>query len=184
MNELLMTRIWAMPSKDTFSIPPIAGLVKQYLTDNGVWLDPFCGKSPFKDYGCMTTNDLNPDIDANEHLEATEFLKLFKDNSVDGVIFDPPYSPRQIKECYDGIGLKVHQRDVQHGRYNPTKKEIARVLKKNGIVISCGWNTNGMANKILFKLVEILLVPHGGAHNDTIVTVEIRRGCKQVGLLL
>ena len=41
-----------------------------------------------------------------------------------------------------------------------------------GIVISCGWNTQGMGKQNGFEIIEILLVCHGGAHNDTIVTVE------------
>lgn len=45
-------------------------------------------------------------------------------------------------------------------------------MKKDSIVISFGWNTNGMEINRGFKIEEILLVAHGGAHNDTICTVE------------
>lgn len=36
-------------------------------------------------------------------MDALEFLKLFDDESVDVVLFDPPYSPRQVKEIYDKV---------------------------------------------------------------------------------
>lgn len=44
--------------------------------------------------------------------------------------------------------------------------------KKDGVVITCGWNSSGIGKVNGFRIVEILLVPHGGWHNDTIITVE------------
>ena len=46
------------------------------------------------------------------------------------------------------------------------------MVKKDGIVITCGWNSGGIGKKYGFEIIEILLVPHGGWHNDTIITVE------------
>ena len=53
-----------------------------------------------------------------------------------------------------------------------TKKQISRIVKYNGVVITCGWNSGGIGKKYGFEIEEILLVPHGGWHNDTIVVVE------------
>ena len=39
-------------------------------------------------------------------------------------------------------------------------------------MISCGCNSGGIGKTLGFKIEEILLVPHGGPHNDTIITVE------------
>jgi hypothetical protein len=50
--------------------------------------------------------------------------------------------------------------------------EIARVVRPRGKVISFGWNSNGMGEGRGFKKLKILLVYHGGAHNDTICVVE------------
>ena len=55
------------------------------------------------------------------------------------------------------------------------KNEIARVVKSGGKVISFGWNSGGIGKKNGFDIERILLVPHGGPHNDTIVTVDIKR---------
>lgn len=52
------------------------------------------------------------------------------------------------------------------------KDELDRILKPGGIAICCGWNSLGFGLKRKYEMLEILLVPHGGAHNDTIVTVE------------
>ena len=35
------------------------------------------------------TNDLNPERPTDYHLQAIDFLKKFKDKSVDGVLYDP-----------------------------------------------------------------------------------------------
>ena len=56
------------------------------------------------------------------------------------------------------------------------KKEISRLVKPNGIVITCSWNSNGIGKSYGFELIEVLLVAHGGWHNDTIVTVERYHG--------
>jgi len=38
-----------------------------------------------------------------------------------------------------------------------------------------GWNSCGMGDRHGFEQIEILLVAHGGAHNDTICLAERRR---------
>ena len=38
-------------------------------------------------------------------------------------------------------------------------------------MICCGWNSEGIGKKRGFEILEVLLVPHGGSHNDTIVVV-------------
>ena len=162
-------REWAMPNADTFSIPPISALIGQYIV--GDWVDPFARNSPFKKY-CIATNDLNTEMNTTHHVEALEFLKQFADESLDGVLFDPPYSPRQISECYKSVGMKVHMEDTQSSFYSERKREIARIVKPDGVVISFGWNSGGIGKSLNFDLEELLLVAHGGAHNDTICTVE------------
>ena len=40
-----ITRVWAMPSKDTFTIKPIAELLKRYVGSGLCWIDPFAGEN-------------------------------------------------------------------------------------------------------------------------------------------
>ena len=167
---MIINRVWAMPNKHTFKIKPIYELLEKYLL-MGVnsWVDPFCGLHSL----CKWTlrNDLNPDIDAFSHQKAISFLKPFPTTTMDGVLFDPPYSPRQIKDCYEGIGLEFTKKDAQN-QWTEEKVEIARIIKPGGICISFGWNSNGIGKKRGFKIIEVLLVAHGSAHNDTICIVE------------
>lgn len=158
-----------MPNRYTFKIKPIRELLERYRVGD-LWADPFCGDSNL----CFYRNDLNPsNKKAQTNLRSADFLKSFSNDYLKGVVFDPPYSPRQISECYKSIGLDVNQKDTQN-QWTEEKKEISRILKDDGICISFGWNSNGMGKKYGFEILEILLVAHGSAHNDTIVTVERR----------
>ena len=169
---MIINRIWAMPNSKTFTIKPIKELLNRYITDNMVVVDPFANESKFG----TITNDLNPKFDTNYHLDALDFLKQINDNCSDIVLYDPPYSPRQIKECYDGIGITVTADDTKASWRAKHLDEIKRVLKPNGICISFGWNTNGVGKKRGFEIIEILIVPHGGSKNDTLCTVERKVG--------
>ena len=162
-----INRKWCMPNKNTFDIKPIKEIIDKYMVD-GVIIDPFANKNKI----ATITNDLDEQYDTNYHMDATDFLKMFEDNSVDMVLYDPPYSPRQVSECYKNLGKTVNMKTTQASYWSNQKKEIGRILKPNGIVITCGWNSGGIGKKYGMEIQEILLVPHGGWHNDTIVTVE------------
>jgi hypothetical protein len=163
-------RTWAMPNSKTFSIIPIAALLKEEVTD-GLWCDPFAGwLSP-----ATITNDLNPERDTTHHMDALEFLKVQPSDSFDGVLFDPPYSISQAAECYKSFGKEKLEINVANmGYWSAIKDEINRITKKGGKVICFGWNSMGLGKNRGFEMTNILLVPHGGSKNDTIVTVEIK----------
>ena len=162
-----INRKWHMPNKNTFDIKPIKELIDKYMVE-GIIIDPFANKNKI----ATITNDLDEQYDTDYHMDATDFLRMFEDNSVDMVLYDPPYSPRQVSECYKKLGKTVNMKTTQASYWSNQKKEIGRILKPNGIVITCGWNSGGIGKKYGMEIQEILLVPHGGWHNDTIVTVE------------
>lgn len=161
----------AFASKDTFSIKPIRQVVKTYLSKSKVSIDVFARNNLWATY----TNDLNPETQAEYHLQAVDFLQMLVDKEVkaDLILFDPPFSPRQVKECYNSIGLKMKQEDawLTNG-WTKERRLIKRLIKDNGFVITCGWNSNGMGESFGFKIIELLIVAHGWGHNDTIVTIE------------
>ena len=162
-------RIWAMPNSRTFEIKPIKELIISEMTD-GLWIDPFANNNKF----AKITNDLNPTFNTDYNLDALDFLKMFDDCSVDGVLYDPPYSPRQVSECYNDVGYNVTWDMTKASFWGNHKKEISRIVKPGGKVITFGWNSGGIGMKNGFDITRILLVPHGGWHNDTICTVETK----------
>ena len=166
-----------MPNSNTFDIKPIHKLISKYIelvkvdNHNAVIIDPFANRNKLANI----TNDLDETFDTDYHLDALDFLKMFDDSSVDMVLFDSPYSPRQVSECYKKLGKTVDDNTTQSSYWANLKKEIGRIVKKDGIVITFAWNSGGIGKTLGFNIEEILLVAHGGWHNDTICTVE-RRG--------
>ena len=61
-------RVWAMPNKRTFDIPPIRKLILEEIK-GGVIVDPF--PYPFKH-------------------DAIKYLNTFEAQSIDNLVFDPP----------------------------------------------------------------------------------------------
>lgn len=155
-----------MPDKWTFKIKPISKLISRYVGDGTGWIDPFAGEnSPAE-----ITNDLNPERPTKFHMHAKDFASQLT-GEYNGCLFDPPYSLRQTKECYEGIGYSMTQEDTQVFPNN-IKDILAPKIKTGGIVICFGWNSGGFGKNLGFEMIEVLLVPHGGHHYDTIVTVE------------
>jgi len=149
---MIIERKWAMPNKETFTIKPIKDLLEAEIPLEAEVLDPF----PFEYYK-----------------DATELLNEIEDNSFEFAVFDPPYSPRQLKECYKGKG----EYDTKASTWSNWKDLLARKIVNGGKVISFGWSSGGLGMKRGFKIKKILLVPHGGQHNDTICTVEEKIQC-------
>lgn len=162
-----MSRVWAMPNKWTFTIKPIKELINSYVGNGENWIDPFSGMHSPAEF----TNDLNPESPAKYHLEAMEFAKLFN-QEFKGCIFDPPYSLVEVSRHYKDLGKKFYAKDNPTGSFSKVKDHIGKLIKPNGIVISFGWNSVGFGKNRGFKIIEIMLVSHGGNRNDTIVTVE------------
>lgn len=168
MSDIIFNRVWHMPNKNTFDIKPIKELIYKYYKDKYLSIDPFANKNRIAKF----TNDLDPEMNCDYNMDAIDFLNMFEDKTVDFILYDPPFSPRQLSECYKKLGKSVNFETTQSSFWGNLKKEIARVIKPNGIVITFGWNSNGIGKTKGFEIVEILLVAHGGNHNDTICVVE------------
>lgn len=167
-TTVVFGREWAMPNKATFSIPPVARFLDRWLPSDGVIVDPFSGTSE----RANLRNDL-----AVDGLDAIAFLDVLVAKGVvaDAVLLDPPYSPRQMSEAYKNAGLPVRMTDTQNARlYREAKGRLAKILKLGGVALTFGWNSAGFGRALGFEQREILLVAHGGAHNDTICVAEIK----------
>jgi hypothetical protein len=157
-----------MPSRHTFDVKPIGDFVRRYLEKATVSVDPFCGNKRWATHN----NDL-----AHGGADAEEFLKRLAAEGVraDLAIFDPPYSPRQISECYKSVGMEVGMKETQNAAlYARVKRAMVPILDDKCTVLSFGWNSVGMGGLRGFRLIELMMVCHGGAHNDTICLAERR----------
>jgi len=155
-----------MPSVWTFSVKPISGLLTRYVNDGSGWVDPFAGENSPAEW----TNDIE-NRGAKFQMDALEFLKIMPDASMNGVLFDPPYS---VEQCLRRYTPKFKGTAGRAEYWARCKDEIARILPLGGLSISFCWDSTGIGKKRGFELLEILLVCHGACHNDTIVTVELK----------
>ena len=178
VNSVKFSRTRSIPSAETFSIPPITAFVKSYLRLSKNSADPFARNKRWATW----TNDLNPNTAAEYHMEARDFLQMLKDRQevLDLVLFDPPYSRRQVKEVYESVGLKFTNHDSQYysSNWREERAIINDILGVGGVVLSFGWNTSGMGSFSNFAAEEILIVCHGGSRYDTLCIAE-RKVCHQ-----
>lgn len=163
---MLINRVWEMPNKWTFKMKCVQGLLERFV--EGEWADPFAGMySPAK-----YRNDIESGRNSTHQMDALDFLKSFEDSSLDGVLFDPPYS---VEQCLRKYTPKFAGTAGRAEYWAKCKDEIARVVKPSGYAISFCWDSTGMGKKRNFSHEEILLICHGACHNDTIVTVESKK---------
>lgn len=183
-SSVRMNRVWAMPSPQTYTVKPIKKLVERFVAAcNGVSIDPFARDTNYATY----RNDINPQTSAQFHEDAYSFLLQMKACGVRAelVLFDPPYSPRQAVDCYQAAGVDPKELDAVHNRkanawqrtknWKDEKDVISEIQQSGDIVVSFGWDSNGMGKARGYEIIEILLVCHGACHNDTIVTVERKK---------
>ena len=155
-----------MPNKLTFKMKAVSQLLNEEM--QGCWVDPFCGVySP-----AQIRNDADTSRDADFHLDGLEFLRLLESGSVDGVLFDPPYSVEQALRIYKPIQNGTAGRAEYWAK---CKDEIKRIVRKGGKAICFGWDSTGIGKTRGFELQRVLLLCHGACHNDTIVTVELSK---------
>lgn len=168
-----ITKVWAMPSAWTFTINPIKEILSRYVGNGVGWIDPYAGlNSP-----AQFTNDMIPERGALFSMDALDFCRdvaphIKPVGGFSGVLFDPPYSYRQVSEHYKEVGRKATSMDTSPNFYNRVMNAICDHVKPGGYAISFGWNSNGFGKNRGYEQVEILIVSHGGHHNDTLVTVE------------
>ncbi|WP_317173763.1 RsmD family RNA methyltransferase [Mucilaginibacter rigui] len=110
-----------------------------------------------------TRNDLNPDMPADHHLDALDFLKAWQGPKFNTILLDPPYAYRKSMELYKGIICSP---------FRQLKDAAVSCLEPGGIVITFGYHSIVMGKVREFQAEKIALFSHGGAIHDTIATIE------------
>ena len=160
---------WSMPNKWTFKMKPVDKFISSEILNAKKILIPFAGETRFSNAHDITYIDIEEDRpkpyilgDCRDVME--DLIKQKKKYNL--IILDPPFTFFQAVRTYNNQKMQ----DISYIR-NLTDK----LLFKGGIVISCGFNSTGMNSKKYnrkYEKIKLLLVNHGGSHNDTIILKE------------
>src|SRR5882757_8933492 len=160
-----ISRAFSQPTGDTFKMKPVADLLTRYWNVDFISVDPFARASKLATF----TNDFDIAQPTQYHLDALDFALglLLIAPAINLVLFDPPYSYRQVRELYAASKRAWTQHDQQQvGRWSKVKDALTAATAPNAIVISFGWNTTGFGKSRGFTPIEYLVIGHGSAHND------------------
>jgi len=123
------------------------------------------------------TNDLNPEFKTTYNMEANDCLEMlhsrFGDESVDIIVFDPPYSSTLAKKYYDGIGVDMAYWQTT-SPWKRAKIAAAKLIKVGGYFIHLGYHTKALGTSRGFELIDGLVLTNVGIpeQNDIILVVE------------
>lgn len=153
-------------SRWTFEYGPAREIVEDYIhgPDGYRVLNACAGRTKLDTPVEVVRNDLNPDIDADLHVDVAEIDEHVV-GTFDAIIFDPPFDEKQAEDKYDGM----HAGDMY------AALESFRSLSHMSTVVLCfGWNSWGMQSFDEFDREEIYLLQRGPCLRDVIVTVDRR----------
>jgi hypothetical protein len=158
------------PKRYTFQQEALRLWVESYC--KGQVLNLFAGKTRL---GIKEIRvDVNPEMPADYHKDALEFISSWNKDCFDTVILDPPYNIRKGREKYSINNVVYHK-----GKLTMIKDALLPILNPAANVISLGYDSVGMSNKRGFIKTALCLVCHGGDHNDTICLVEKYQNCQR-----
>lgn len=147
----------------TFEYQPAREFVEDRL--HGRVLNACAGKTKLDHDGEVVRNDLNPERDADLHVDVTEIADHFVTGEFDVVVFDPPFDDHQAEDKYDGLRADSVLEAFQ---------QFQKLVRPNGHVITFGWNSWGMTSIDAFDREETVLLQRGPCLRDVIVTVDRR----------
>ena len=163
-----MTHTITNISSEPFSNPHIRKIINRIMNDvmydtngNALIVDPFARESFTRNIPNCITNDLNTEFDTDYNLEFKDFAQTLQNRFVscaypplDLILFDPPYSLRQLKDCYDGIGKDLNLWQTQN-MWKVGKDILASMMAPGSYAISLGWTTSGFGKSRGFEKTEV-----------------------------
>jgi len=152
------------PNRWTFSSDKIRGEVESAL--EGRVLNACAGKTKLQHQDEIIRNDLNPDRDADYHVDVCDISDKIGADSVDTVVYDPPFSTEQAGSSYDGVNV-AHEGQAM--------REIDTVLRPGGRVIKFGFSTTTMPGELDYTRELVVIFNTLGRMNDWLMTVDKRQ---------
>lgn len=114
------------------------GMVRRVVEGalQGRVLNACAGKTPLRHNDEVVRNDMNPEMDADYHVDVIAIDETFQPDSFETVVFDPPYDQAQADEHYESM------HDRQRG---PARRKLAELVAPGGVFVELGWNDHSPA---------------------------------------
>lgn len=136
--------------------------ISKYIPKNSKILVPFAGKFRFGqiDGSEFIYNDINPEIQADHHIDAYKLVWLYPKGYFDCIIADPPYTIRKAIEIY---------KNRKHMKICRFRDSARYLLRPGGIYIELGYNSSGLwgLEKIALGICNV-----GVNRHDIIIIVQ------------
>lgn len=130
----------------TFATKMVRDEVLSALPAEGRVLNACAGETKLQKRGVeFVRNDIDSSIGADYHRDVRELGEVFRRESFDGVVLDPPFDPGRAAKLYEGM----------HGHeYSAARDELAPLVKPGGVAVELGWNSWSFGDKDGWEWVE------------------------------
>lgn len=139
--------------------------VKKLVEDNckGKILNLFAGKTHLDIQ--ETRVDISEEFNPLHNQSAEDFLysALLCDWKYDTIIYDPPWNERKSKEFYNGKYI---------GKFTKLKDDIVKILNRNGIIISIGYEISNFGKKRNMEVKKVYVINPFGEIRPYFVSIE------------
>lgn len=151
------------PNRWTFQCEKIRTEVESAL--EGRVLNACAGKTQLDYDGEIIRNDIDPERDADYHIDVCRIADELPANSFDTIIHDPPFSAKQAESTYNGVDV------VAEGQ---AMSQYDQLLRPGGKVIKFGFSTTTMPGAKDYVRELVVIFNTLGRMNDWLMTVDRR----------
>lgn len=146
----------------TFESPKLKHWTETHLEDAERILNPCAGTATLDVDGDVFRVDINPDANADLHIDFRDLPEYVSEQSFDAIVYDPPYTSHQARSKY---GLELS--DSEFHFYKPaTKRILDSLLEPDGVFIQFGYSTHIMPSDLGYTPEHIALFNKLGGQND------------------
>lgn len=151
-----LTYLCVQPNRWTFESDKIRQWVESQLVGEPV-LNACAGRAELDWLGEVIRNDVNPEMPADMHHDVAELDDVLGRNSVDSVVFDPPYSEDAAERLYDGYDVEDEKEAIE---------TFHHVLRPGGVVVMLGYSTTCMPAELGYRRQAVSVFNTLGRAND------------------
>ena len=164
-DDITLSYWTVQPNRWTFQSDKMRQWVEQRL--QGRVLNACAGKTMLVHDHEIIRNDIDQDRDADLHVDVCNIADELEPESIDTVVYDPPFSQNQANRSYDG---------QQVGDDALAKRQFDEILRPGGRVIQFGFSTTCMPMSMGYEREEVAVWNTLGRMNDYLSVVDKKPG--------